>query len=160
MRRQDTGGYFLSRLIPSEIDSPKKKARRGRTIKGNASESCERHDSTFPYFFFLFSFNREFARLRVAYELTWKRFDSFASVESRLCKFFGDHDPSRRSILGYFIFSRCYIREHVSHDLKINLVSLWFRFIPPLTFYVSHMLCANYRDSRGNRGNNPFSGRH
>lgn len=34
-----------------------KKARRGRTIKGNASESCERHDSTFPHFF-LFFFQR------------------------------------------------------------------------------------------------------
>lgn len=36
------------------------------------------------FFLHFFSFNREFARLRVAYELTWKRFDSFASVESRL----------------------------------------------------------------------------
>lgn len=58
-KRRDTGGYFLSRLIPSEIDSPvKKSSRKRRTIKGNVAGSCERRDlpqsSTLPSSIFLF----------------------------------------------------------------------------------------------------------
>lgn len=174
-KRRDTGGYFLSRLIPSEIDSPvKKSSRKRRTIKGNVAGSCERRDlpqSSFLYFSFpppLF--------------LSVSSFPSLPLLFFQSARFHATHDPrvlESRSMFRHQVFripfrfdtplSGVWARLIVSYSISLHYggyvrgittggiifrsTFIYFVLWPPnvpFSYIYVYMLCVNYHDSREN----------